>query len=163
MLLSWVLESSSVLFYFILFFCLRWVFIAACGLSLFAASWGYSSHRGGFSCCGAWALGAWASVVAAHGLSSWGTRALERRLSSCGTQAQLLRSMWGLPGPGIRPVSPVLAGGLLTTVPPGTSEQFSPNKPAECLGMDCSTSTGCPAKIVRSGFLGHSTLPVLCR
>ena len=35
-----------------------------------------ASHWGGFSCCGARALGAWASVVAA------------RRLSTCGTQAQ---------------------------------------------------------------------------
>ena len=25
-------------------------------------------HCGGFSCCRAWALGAWASVVVAHGL-----------------------------------------------------------------------------------------------
>ena len=36
--------------------------------------------------CGAWALGAWASVIAAHGLSSCGSRALERRLSSCGAR-----------------------------------------------------------------------------
>ncbi|KAJ8790669.1 hypothetical protein J1605_021267 [Eschrichtius robustus] len=27
--------------------------------------------------------------------------------------------MWELPGPGIEPVSPALAGGFLTTVPPG--------------------------------------------
>ena len=27
--------------------------------------------------------------------------------------------MWDLPGPGLEPVSPVLAGGFLTTVPPG--------------------------------------------
>ena len=27
--------------------------------------------------------------------------------------------MWDLPGPGIEPVSPALAGGFLTTVPPG--------------------------------------------
>ena len=27
--------------------------------------------------------------------------------------------MWGLPGPGLEPVSPALAGGFLTTVPPG--------------------------------------------
>ena len=38
-------------------------------------------------CCGARALGARASVVAAHGLSSCGLRALERRLSSCGARA----------------------------------------------------------------------------
>ena len=28
--------------------------------------------------------------------------------------------MWDLPGPGLEPVSPALAGGFLTTVPPGT-------------------------------------------
>ena len=33
------------------------------------------------------ALGMWASVVVAHGLSSCGLRALERRLSSCGAWA----------------------------------------------------------------------------
>ena len=31
------------------------------------------AHRSGFSCCRAWALGAWASVVAAHGLQSTGS------------------------------------------------------------------------------------------
>ena len=30
--------------------------------------------------------------------------------------------MWALPGPGIEPVSPALAGGFLTTVPPGKSQ-----------------------------------------
>ena len=29
--------------------------------------------------------------------------------------------MWDLPGPGIEPVSPALAGRFLTTVPPGKS------------------------------------------
>ena len=38
-------------------------------------------------CCGARALGAWAPVVVARGLSSCGSHALERRLSSCGTRA----------------------------------------------------------------------------
>ena len=46
-----------------------------------------ASHCGGFSCCGAWALGAWASVVVVHGHSSCGLWALECRLSSCGAQA----------------------------------------------------------------------------
>ena len=45
------------------------------------------SHCGGFSCCGARALGARASVVAARWLSSCGSRALEHRLSSCGARA----------------------------------------------------------------------------
>ena len=87
-----VFNNNSFLKKFI-YFWLCWVFTAACWLSLVAASRGYSSLRctasycGGFSCCGAWALGAWASVVAAHRLSSCSSRALERRLSSCGTRA----------------------------------------------------------------------------
>ena len=80
-----------------------------------------ASHCCGFSCCRARALGTWASVVAAQGRSSCGSRAAVCRLSSCGTQAQLLCSMWDLPGPGTEPVCPALAGGFLTTAPPGMS------------------------------------------
>ena len=78
-----------------------------------------ASHCSGFSCCRAWAPGARASVVVARGLSSCGLQALEHKLSSCGTRAQLLRGMWDLPGPGLEPVSPALAGRFLTTAPPG--------------------------------------------
>ena len=84
-----------------------------------------ASHCSGFSCCGARALGARASVVVAHGLNSCGSQALERSLSSCGAQAQLLCGMWDLPRPGLKPVSPALAGGFLTTVPPGNSPLIS--------------------------------------
>ena len=45
-----------------------------------------ASHCGGFSRCGAWALGSRTSVVVA-----WG-------LSSCGARAYLLRGTWDLPG-----------------------------------------------------------------
>ena len=72
------------------------LFVAVCELLITVAS-----H------CGARALGARASVVAACGLSS------------CGSRAYLLCGMWDLPGPGIKPVSPALAGGLSTTAPPG--------------------------------------------
>ena len=87
------------------------------GATLRCGAW--ASHCGGFSCCRAWAQGAWVSVVVARGLSSCGSRALEHRLSSCSARAQLLYSMWDLPGLGLEPVSPVLAGGFLTTAPPG--------------------------------------------
>ena len=33
----------------------------------------------------------------------------------------MLRGMWDLPRPGLEPVSPALAGGFLTTAPPGKS------------------------------------------
>ena len=39
----------------------------------------WASHCGGFSCCRAQALGTWASVVVARGLSSCGARALGAR------------------------------------------------------------------------------------
>ena len=97
--------------------CVELSLVAASGAALRCGAW--TSHCGGFSCCGAWALGARASVVAAHRLSSCGTRALECRLSSCGAQAQLLCGMWDLPRPGLTSVSPALAGGFLTTAPPG--------------------------------------------
>ena len=61
----------------------------------------WASHCGGFSWCRTKALGTQASVVV--------------------TQTQLLRDMWNLPRPGIKPVSPVRAGGSLTTEPPEKS------------------------------------------
>ena len=95
---------------------LRWVFGAACGFSLVAESGGSSSLQ----CPGFWLrwLPLWstgpgtcrlqylrriASAVAAGRL--W-----KRWLSSCSAQTSLLHGMWGLPGSGIKPVSPALAG-----------------------------------------------------
>ena len=48
---------------------------------------------------------------------------LEHRLwlSSCDAQASLLHRTWNLPGPGIAPAFPALAGRFLSTVPPGKS------------------------------------------
>ena len=60
-----------------------------------------------------WPDGPWstqASGVAAGGLGGCGSQALELGFSSCGTQAQSLRGVWNLPGPGIEPVSPALSG-----------------------------------------------------
>ena len=91
------------------------------GATLGCGAW--ASHCGGFS-CGLLALGARASVVVACGLSSCGLWALECRLSSCDTRAQLLHSMWDLPGSGIKPVSPELVGGFLTAAPPGKPQYY---------------------------------------
>ena len=41
--------------------CGKWELLSSCGAR--------ASHRRGFSCCGAWALGVRASVVVANGLS----------------------------------------------------------------------------------------------
>ena len=42
-------------------------------------------------------------------------------LSRCGAGIELLCSMWNLLGSGIEPVFPALAGGFLSTAPPGKS------------------------------------------
>ena len=95
--------------YLLIYFWLCWVFIAAHGLSLVAAGEGYTSLlRTGFSVW-CWlplwstSLSAQASGVEAHGLSDHGA------------QAWLPCSLWDLPGQGIKPMSPALAGGFLTT------------------------------------------------
>ena len=62
-----------------------------------------------------WPLTITASVAVEHRLQM-------RRLSSCGSRAQLLRGMWDLPRPGLKPVFPALAGRFSTTAPPGKPE-----------------------------------------
>ena len=53
--------------------CTGFLWLQRSGATLHCGAW--ASHCGGFPCCGAQALGAWASVVVARGLSSCGTRA----------------------------------------------------------------------------------------
>ena len=66
---------------------LRSGFLSLCGVGATLHCGAQASHCGGFSCCGAWALGTRASVVVAHGLSSCGSQALEHRPSSCSSRA----------------------------------------------------------------------------
>ena len=71
---------------YVCYVCLRWVFVAACRLSLVAESGGYSSLQcAGFSL--QWLLLLWGTGSRRAGFSSCNTRVLERRLSSCGTRA----------------------------------------------------------------------------
>ena len=100
-------EGGGNLNYLFIYFWLCWVFVAAGRLSLVAASGGYS-------------------LVAVHRLlieeASLGARSTGSwcpGFSSCGAQAKLPCGMWDLPGPGVEPMSPVLAGGFLTTGPLG--------------------------------------------
>ena len=102
---AWIVSKWAVLHYvfvhvslslslFFFFGCIGFSLLCARAFSscftqglLFVAA--QASHCGGFSCCGAWALGAQASIVAAHGLSSCGTQALEHAgFSSCSAWAQ---------------------------------------------------------------------------
>ena len=91
-----------------------------------------------FSSCGKWGplfivvrgpLTIAASLVAEHRLQT-------RRLSNCGSRAQLLRSMWDLPRPGLKPVSPAFAGRFSTTAPPG--------KPGRLILKHCATREALP-------------------
>ena len=138
------LQDFFFFFFFnnLFYFWLHWVFIVVRRLSLVAVSGGYSSLQ----CVGfslrwllvaehrlqvhrlkqLWLTGSreparqlWCTGCRCTGLSSCGSRVLESRLGSCGARAQLPLGMWDLPGPGLEPMSPALAGGFLTTVPPG--------------------------------------------
>ena len=71
------------------------------------------------SSCGEWgaALYSWCAGF------SWRWRLfLQSVLSSCGTQAWLLQGMRNLPGSGVTPISPALAGRFLTTRSPEKSQ-----------------------------------------
>ena len=104
----WSTQSLKVKkFIHLLIFWWHWVFIAAGGLSLAVVNRGYSLlPRVGFSLL--WLL-------------------LLQIMGSKGTQASVvvasrLHSMWNFPRPGIKPMSPALAGGFLFSVPPGKSQ-----------------------------------------
>ena len=82
-------------------------------LSVVVVSGGYSSlWCAGFSL---W----WLLLLRGTGSRHAGFSSCGHGLSSCVTRAQLLCGMWDLPRPGFETVSPVLAGGFLTIVPPG--------------------------------------------
>ena len=82
-----------------------------------------------FSGCGGWRLlstvvlsllTAAASLFAEHGL--WGSRSCSSVVVAHGLQ--LLRGLWELPRPGIKPTSSTMAGRIFTTEPPGKPSSF---------------------------------------
>ena len=77
-----------------------------------------------------------ASLVAEHRLQT-------HRLSSCGSWARLLCGMWDPPRPGLKPLSPALAGRLSTTPPPGKPFHFVFERPwwSDISGMCALSST----------------------
>ena len=86
--------------------------MAVLGLSSCARAFSSCGERGPLFIAVRRPLTTAASLVAEHRLQT-------RRLSNCGSRAQLLCGIWDLPVPGLEPVSPALAGGFLTTAPPG--------------------------------------------
>ena len=105
---AWALDF----FFFPLYIYLFILFLAVLGLRRCAQALPCCGERGPPPAAVPRPLTAAASPVAEHRLQT-------RRLSSCGSRAQTLRVMRDPPGPGPEPVSPALAGGLPTTVPPG--------------------------------------------
>ena len=102
---------------------LKILFIYGCAsFSLVAESGGYSRWCAGFSL--QWLLLLWSTGSRAWGLELCSCPTLEHRLNSCGLRALLLCGTWGLPGPGIKPVSPTLTGGFFTIEPSGKSKLF---------------------------------------
>ena len=111
----WLLAHASIkMFANCLFFFLftYYLFLAVLGPRFCARAFSSCSKRGPLFIAMRGPLTIAASLVAGHRLQT-------RRLSSCGSRAQLLRSMWDLPRPGLEPVSPALAGRFSTTAPPG--------------------------------------------
>ena len=110
----WISRIATILFFFFckfIYFWLRWVSVAVRRLSLVAASRGYSSLW-----CAGFSL-RWLLLLPSTGSRCAG-------FSSCVSRAQLLSGMWDLPGPGLKPMSPALAGRFLTTAPPGKSQEL---------------------------------------
>ena len=100
---------------------LHWDFVAMCGLSLVMVSGGYSLT----AVCRLHIVVA--SLVVEHSLQARGLQQLQLTGSRVwaqqlqDTRACLLHSMWKLPRPGIKPMSPALAGRFLTNGPSGKS------------------------------------------
>ena len=102
-------------------FWLCWVFAAEPGLSLVAGSGGYFSlWCSGFSLLRLLLL--WSVGSRCSGFSSCGLRQSQLAGSRVWAQqvciwAQSLHGVWNLPGPGIEPLTPTLAGQLFPAVP----------------------------------------------
>ena len=107
-LYAWKLLGGWILCNFLIFF----LFLAVLGLHFCARAFSSCSKRGPLFIAVRGPLTVVASLVAEHRLQM-------RKLSSCGSRAHLPCGMWDHPRPGLKPVSPALAGRFSTTAPPG--------------------------------------------
>ena len=116
------LTNHQFLFFFLIFIylCIFWL----CWVFFSVRAFSSCGKRGPLFIAVRGPLTITASLIVEHRLQT-------RRLSSCGSRAQLLRSMWDLPRPGLEPVSPTLAGRFSTTAPPGKPHQFLLNIPSK--------------------------------
>ena len=103
--------------FFFLNYLFIYLFMAVLGLCFCARAFSSCGKRGPLFIAVRRPLTIAASLVAEHRLQT-------RRLSNCGSRAQSLHGMWDLPRPGLKPVSPALAGRFSTTAPPGKPPNF---------------------------------------
>ena len=99
------------LHFFLFFFLINlfiYLFMAVLGLCFCARAFSSCGKRGPLFIAVRGPLTVAASLVAEHRL-----QARRRRLSSCGSRAHLLRGMWDLPRPGLKPVSPSIGRRIL--------------------------------------------------
>ena len=113
------------LFFYKFIYLFIYLFLAVLGLCFCATAFSSCGKRGLLFTAVCRPLTIAASLVAEHRLQM-------RRLSSCGSRAQLLRGMWDLPRPGLKPVSPALAGRFSTTAPPGKPSMWAWEECALC-------------------------------
>ena len=111
-----VVVVTGLFFFFFLINLFIYLFLAVLGLRFCVRAFSSCGKRGPLFIMVHGPLTIAAFVVAEHRLQT-------HRLSSCGSRAQLLRSMWDLPRPGLEPVSPALAGRFSTTELPGKPQQ----------------------------------------
>ena len=108
-----VVVRGRKVFFFLIFI---YLFMAALGLPFCARAFSSCGERGPPFITVRGPVTIATSLVVEHRLQM-------HRLSSCGSRAQLLCSMWDLPGPGLEPASPALADRFSTTAPPGKSRK----------------------------------------
>ena len=123
------------LFFFFFNFIYLFYFLLVLGFRFCVRAFSSCGERGPLFIAACGPLTVAASLLAEHRLQT-------RRLSNCGSRAQLLRGMWDLPGPGLEPVSPALAGRLSTTAPPGQPRDSAFTLEPCCTNMLAQCSAG---------------------
>ena len=113
------------------------LFVSVCGLLVAGV---LSSRSTGCKRLGSGSCGGWAPCLQGAGPGA-------RRLSSCGARAQLLLSVWNLPGPGVKSMFSALAGGFTTTGAPRMSWHLIVE--SSFLWSSCLCSIGCSILLFR--------------
>ena len=156
---------SCLFFLFFSFFRDLWICFWPCWV--FIALRGLFSRCGKLGCpgCSLWRCLMQSAGSRHTGFGSCGSPALEQALRSCGEQAWSPCSRWDLSGPGVEPVSLVLADRFFSTGPPGRScslllDVRPDHQPSAAVSRGQLLLLGFPIKGEKLGDAGQS-LPFL--